>query len=182
MCNGWRKATYALISAALIAIDRLHLTTRGEFVTLDQNKTRHAFCENPLKHPLDGDRNLIKATNTPVVRFLAIAAFDRAYQLWPRWFTQTYWPKELTDCIAFTSSLSFGQYICVNQRGHWWARSKAAMARNRTSKTYFVECHQIQTPKIRPNTWCVFKVLTHGIQWQDTFRTRSSVPFSSGSL
>ena len=34
------------------------------------------------------------------------------------------------------SSLSFGQYICVNGQGHWWARSKAAMARKRTKGVF----------------------------------------------
>ena len=33
------------------------------------------------------NKTLINATNTPVVRFLAIAAFDRAHQ-WPHQFTQ----------------------------------------------------------------------------------------------
>ena len=35
----------------------------------------------------------VKAKNTPVVRFMAIAAFDRAHQ-WPRRFTQMYWPND----------------------------------------------------------------------------------------
>ena len=182
MCNGWSKKGYLhphLCCPHSYWSPPPHNQGWICYPAPKQNET--CFCEKPLKHPLDGDRNLINATNTPVVRFLAIAAFDRAHQ-WPRRFTQTYWPKELTDCIAFTISLSFGQYICVNRRSHWWARSKSAMARNRTSKTYFVERHQIQTPKIRPNTWCVIKALTHGRQRQDTFRTRSSVPFSSGSL
>ena len=55
---------------------------------------------------------------------MAIAAFDRAHQ-WPRRFTQMYWPV-----------LSFGQYIW-NRRGHWWARSKAAMAIKRTTGVFF---------------------------------------------
>ena len=32
---------------------------------------------------------------------------------------------------------SFGQYICVNRRGHWWARLKAAMANKQTAGVFF---------------------------------------------
>ena len=68
--------------------------------SLVQAKANENVCENKIIDPLDGDRNVINAKHTPVVCFMAIAAFDLTHQ-WPLQFTQMYWPKEIL--LIYTS-------------------------------------------------------------------------------